>query len=406
VKNLRSFISIGLVSILLGGFLIFWIHEEYKRELTRIATTKAFSMAKEIISIQTKDLDHILGMFSGLQGSSNMIVQIDVDPELEMNSDHEDLLKKHMRDTIFFSEYFDSDSFQFNNDSVRLHSQNYSQFYDSTLIENSTDSKREALISIWPQIIIALILYILVLGSIAILRRGYRLKQSYLQEKNILVSNLTHELKTPVSTISVALEALQSFNLKQDERKSDAYMNIAKKEIKRLTESIDLLMDLNAMDNSALLYKKEPISILTICHEIKEVLTPHIEQKKMKLNIDGGDQLVYADKKHLQNAIMNIIDNAIKYGRKDGEIIVLVSKEENYVSIEIKDNGIGISKKDQMKIFDRFYRTQKDDRHNVKGHGLGLSYTKEIIEAHNGSITVKSDIGMGTTFKILMPHHG
>jgi len=231
----------------------------------------------------------------------------------------------------------------------------------------------------------------------------YLLKTIYQQKqlaevKNDLINNITHEFKTPIATISTALEAMKNFNAMDDKVKSEKYITIANSQVSKLNLMVEKILETAALNHEELAINKQPINII---HLIKEVIEKYkiINAEKtfhFKKNIDTC--ILSLDKFHFENALGNIIDNALKYG--GNTITIEVTSTKNNTIIVITDNGKGIHKTQKDKVFDQFYRISTGNTHNVKGFGIGLYYTKKIIEKHGGSINIVYDKTNNTLFKI------
>ena len=258
---------------------------------------------------------------------------------------------------------------------------------------------------ILPSLLTSLVLFLLVFITFWTLYQS-KLKQGRLIAiKNEFVSNMTHELKTPISTVSVALEALSEFGVAQDPKRSREYIDISKHELKRLNILVDKVLKMSSFENDEVPLNKEKVDLKNLLEDIQNSMQLHLSNNKVELEIDTSlNQLqVDADPVHLTNVIYNIIDNAIKYSDDNPEIKITLKERDDSIELGIKDNGIGIPNEYQSKIFDRFFRIPHGDTHDVKGYGLGLHYVKKIIERHRGNIRVSSKINKGTAFIIQLP---
>ena len=219
--------------------------------------------------------------------------------------------------------------------------------------------------------------------------------------KNDLISNITHEFKTPIATVSAAIEALESFNVLEDQEKTKKYLSMSSIQLKKLHQMVEKLLETATLDSEQLLLKKETIDVVELT---KKLVSKHkLVCKNKELIFSTNLQPIYilVDVFHFENAISNLIDNAVKYGGNHIEIninSVLKSTE-----ITIADDGNGIEKNQQEKIFDKFYRVPKGNTHDVKGFGIGLYYCKKIIEKHKGILTLSSEKNK-TIFKITIPN--
>jgi two-component system phosphate regulon sensor histidine kinase PhoR len=223
--------------------------------------------------------------------------------------------------------------------------------------------------------------------------------------KNDFINNMTHELKTPVSTIALALEVIKDKDINKSPEKTERYLNIITEENRRLGTQIEKVLQIAKLEKGDLNLHFEPIDINEVLDQVVKNQGVQMEQNGVKLNLDlqAAETKVSADRVHLTNIIFNLMDNAIKYSKEQPEISIATSNTATALSITISDNGIGIPKDQLSKIFEKFYRVPKGDLHDVKGFGLGLSYVKNMVEMHKGSITVNSKIEEGTEFSINLP---
>ncbi|WP_452223307.1 sensor histidine kinase [Lacinutrix chionoecetis] len=226
-------------------------------------------------------------------------------------------------------------------------------------------------------------------------------KQKQLAEvKNDLINNITHEFKTPIATIGVALESIKDFNVLDDKVKTKKYLNLSTTQLTKLNIMVEKLLETATLDSENLKLNKQPIDLALMVSNIVEKSKIHTGDKSLKFNDSTKAIIANIDIFHFENAINNIIDNAIKYGGH--AISVSIKKKNKHIELLISDNGKKLNKQQALQIFDKFYRVPKGNTHDVKGYGIGLYYTKKIIEKHNGSISVS--INNGTAFKIMIPH--
>ena len=226
-------------------------------------------------------------------------------------------------------------------------------------------------------------------------------KQKQLAEiKNDLISNITHEFKTPITTVSAALEAIDSFNAIDDKEKTKKYLAISNLQLKKLHQMVEKLLETATLDSETLLLQKETIDVVSLVKNasLKDEFVS--TNKNIEFNSFKDELLIDIDPFHFENAIRNLIDNAIKYG--GNKIEVHINIVLNNLEITIADNGNDIEKNQRDKIFDKFYRIPKGNTHNVKGFGIGLYYTKKIIEKHEGEILLIPN-SSNTIFKITLP---
>jgi len=260
---------------------------------------------------------------------------------------------------------------------------------------------------VWPLVVISIMLIIIIVLSFTYTLIMY-FRQGKLSElKTDFINNMTHEFKTPVSTISLACEALNDKDIQKSDELYQAYINIISEENRRLGLMAERILQSAALEKGDLVLHKE----LTDLHE---VLTEVIRNIGIQIEIKDGqiikdfqatNSLVEVDRMHLVNVVQNLLDNANKYTPVRPQIIVSTRDAANGLLFSIQDNGIGISKTDQKKIFDKLYRVPEGNIHNFKGFGLGLSYVKTVVESHGGTVKLESEMKKGTKFEVFLPHH-
>lgn len=231
------------------------------------------------------------------------------------------------------------------------------------------------------------------------------LRQKRLSEiKNDFINNMTHELKTPISTIGLSSEMLLRNDFSDEPERYKRYAEIIYKENKRLENQVERVLKVARLEKDKLLLKKTPIHIHEIIEEAKETFEfNQVKPDTIELVLQAENDRIEADLVHVTNVIYNLIDNAIKYSDKELFIRVTTYITKKGFTIEVQDHGMGIRKEDLRMIFDKFYRVPTGNIHNVKGFGLGLYYVKLIVEEHGGSIQVDSELGKGTIFTICFP---
>lgn len=226
--------------------------------------------------------------------------------------------------------------------------------------------------------------------------------------KNDFINNMTHEFKTPISTISLAAQMLQDSSIAKSPEMFSKLSGAIASETKRLRFQVDKVLQMSMFDNknNASLKMKE-LDANELISGIVNTFTVKVEQNGGKLTwqLDADDPFIYVDEMHFTNVVFNLMDNAVKYRKQDVPLELEVrtwNSNDNFM-LSVKDNGIGIRKEDLKKIFDKFYRVHTGNLHDVKGFGLGLAYVKQIVQAHKGTIRAESEIGVGTTFVIVLP---
>ena len=219
--------------------------------------------------------------------------------------------------------------------------------------------------------------------------------------KNDLISNITHEFKTPIATVSTAIEAIENFNVIDDKQKTQKYLTMSAVQLKKLHQMVEKLLETATLDSEQLMLKKETVDVAAMTEKL--VNKYQLLSKNKTLIFSSNLQPIYLniDMFHFENVISNLIDNAIKYGGSTIEIHI--NSILKSVEISIADDGDGIEKNQQEKIFDKFYRVPKGNTHDVKGFGIGLYYCKKIVEKHRGILVLSSNNNQ-TIFKITLPH--
>jgi two-component system phosphate regulon sensor histidine kinase PhoR len=225
--------------------------------------------------------------------------------------------------------------------------------------------------------------------------------------KNDFINNMTHELKTPISTVSLACEALQDPDLASNKAVVSRYVNMINDENKRLGLLVEEVLQSAVLDKGDFKLKNEHLELNTLVKSVIDKFGIQVRERGGLVKTDYYPlQIpVTGDAVHLANVVSNLLDNANKYSKEQPEISVSTSVQNGQATVQVTDNGIGISKENQKRIFDKLYRVPTGNRHDVKGFGLGLSYVKIIIERLGGSVGLISQLGKGSTFIINLPVH-
>ena len=218
------------------------------------------------------------------------------------------------------------------------------------------------------------------------------------------INNMTHEFKTPIATISVIQQILaQDLNI--DKERKSKYVDIVGTEILRLNDQVEKVLSITKIESNTLILNLEEISLHELLHRIIQNWMPREsgDSRKLISTLDANDDIISADLLHLTNVITNIIDNAVKYSALGKDVFIHSYNSHKALHLSIRDQGIGLNRKDAARIFDKFFRVSTDNIHNTKGFGLGLFYVKKIIEAHLWKIKVVSEPGKGSEFEIIIP---
>lgn len=223
--------------------------------------------------------------------------------------------------------------------------------------------------------------------------------------KNDFVNNMTHELKTPLATISLAVDALQNSKVSGNPEKSHYFSDIIKQENRRMNKHVETILQAALMDKQDMKLNFVPLHAHQIIEKVTNTFTLQLNEKggKAVLHLNAKNDLIHADETHFTNLVNNLIDNAVKYSKENLQIMVTTHCTGKYFIMQVDDNGIGMSKETVKRIFEKFYRAHTGNVHNVKGFGLGMSYVKSVVDAHQGKIKVESMQGKGSTFTVELP---
>jgi len=239
----------------------------------------------------------------------------------------------------------------------------------------------------------------LLIGLFSFIQKSLARQKKLSQVKNDFFNNMTHEFKTPLSSIRLAAKVLDQ---NPNEEKRENYLNLIKNESKRLEGQVDKILQLSMIESKEVAFEKEEVDLHEIILEVGNRLKLVTELKKGNIHFDFrlDEPMIQGDEAHFSNAIYNLIENALKYSSDQPNISVITFHESGKKKIVVKDKGVGIAVEHQAEIFDRFYRGQTNDQYKGKGFGIGLSYVKAVVEAHNGSIHLNSNYQEGCEFII------
>ena len=255
--------------------------------------------------------------------------------------------------------------------------------------------KRSAL-----SILISTILVLAVISCLLYLLKIIKSQKQLAEVKNDLISNITHEFKTPIATIGVAIESIKNFNVLDDKEKTKTYLDMSNNQLSKLNVMVEKLLETATLDSDSLKLKKDSYNIADIVHNIVEKHKIQTE-KVIHYNSTSNEITANVDVFHFENAINNILDNAIKYG--GNTINVNLTQNSIAFTVSISDDGESLTKANKDKIFEKFYRVSKGNTHDVKGFGIGLYYAKKIAEKHGGTIHLDIE-NKQPTFKMSLPN--
>ena len=234
------------------------------------------------------------------------------------------------------------------------------------------------------------------------------LRQKKLSEiKNDFINNMTHEFKTPLATISLAVDAMKNDKVISDKQKLSYFSNIIKEENQRMNRQVETILKAALLERQEVNLMLKPTHVHEVIKDIADNFTLQLNDKngKVEMDLEATNDLIEADEVHFPNLINNLIDNSVKYSKDNvpPEIKISTAANGKNMTIRLEDNGIGMAKETVKRIFEKFYRAHTGNVHNVKGFGLGLSYVKTMVDAHGGNIKVDSMPGKGSTFTLELP---
>jgi len=260
----------------------------------------------------------------------------------------------------------------------------------------------EMLAVLGSSVVFVLIIIFSFASAVSIIIRQRKLSQI----TNDFINNMTHEFKTPISTISLACEVMQDTDIRRNEKQLDRYLTVIKDENERLGRQVEKVLQIATLGKGDFKLKIQQIDVNDVIAKAIQNIAIQIENRGGTIDVDfqTDESVIEADEVHLSNIIYNLLDNANKYSPNAPEIKVSTESNKNGVIITVSDKGLGISKETINKVFEKFYRVPTGNVHDVKGFGLGLSYVKTMIEAHYGDISVKSEVGEGSNFTIFLPY--
>lgn len=442
-KTINTVIVLGILSLLsVLSIQLFWIHKtnEAQRLTVQIQeredslNLKQFSERAHIAlrdvleQINTKD-DISANLYGAVKQIRPNYFSVDIEEELHpfyleqllkrefdnqsLNQDFVYGIYDCYSDSIVFGnliKYNKNSSYSVtNNDSVgktsnQLKWKNDGHYFTVLFPNVSSTSIAVSKTDFYPWFYLVVLLLLLFLFFVFTL--NVILKQKRLSEvKTDFINNMTHELKTPISTIGLSSELLLRGDFKEDPDRLHRYAEIIYKENKRLENQVERVLNVAKLDREKLTLKKESCSIHDLILEAKESFDINQTDKggEIELLLDAQRETLMMDEVHITNVIYNLLDNAVKYCNTVPHIDIRTWDDGQFFYLTITDNGIGMKREDLKMIFDKFYRVPTGNLHDVKGFGLGLYYVKLIVEEHGGTIQVKSQLGKGTTFSLKFP---
>ncbi|MGZ5220538.1 MAG: sensor histidine kinase [Chitinophagaceae bacterium] len=278
---------------------------------------------------------------------------------------------------------------------------------DESLIVVALDWKDAAVKELRLRILTSIFFTIIIITAFYLTVRTM-LRQKKLGEiKNDFINNMTHEFKTPIATISLAVDAMKNEKVLQDRDKMSYFSAIIKEENQRMNRQVETILKASQLEKQEVELNMQPLHVHEIIKDVVDNFALQLQEKsgKAELMLNATNDLVMADEVHFSNMINNLIDNAVKYSKENTPLLLKITTQSNgkNLTLRVEDNGIGMNKETVKRVFERFYRAHTGNLHNVKGFGLGLSYVKTVVEAQEGEIKVDSVLGRGSIFTIELP---
>lgn len=254
-------------------------------------------------------------------------------------------------------------------------------------------------------ILYSVLLLLITILAFWLLYRNLQKQRRLAELKNEFISNITHELKTPIATVGVAIEALKNFNALDDPARTREYLDISQNELHRLGLLVDKVLKLSMFEKQEIELQYEQFDLRDLVKEVTESLKLQLEKFRVELDIqEQGDTVLEGDRLHLLSLVFNLLDNALKYrGGQEPRITVRLRGNNTGVELIVEDNGIGIPPAYQEKVFEKFFRVPHGETHNARGYGLGLNYVAQVVRKHQGTIRLEAEEGRGTRFFITLP---
>ena len=254
-----------------------------------------------------------------------------------------------------------------------------------------------------PSVVFTLVLLVTFIFTIVVIFRQKR----YTEIKNDFINNMTHELKTPIASISLAAQMLNDKSVTKSQQMLGHLSGVINDETKRLRFLVEKVLQMSMFDKKKAVFKKKELDLNEMVENIAKSFTLRVEHTggKIYTEIEAIDSAIFVDEMHFQNVIFNLMDNAVKYRKQDKPIDIYLRtwNDNDHLYLSVRDTGLGIKKENLKKIFDKFYRVHTGNVHDAKGFGLGLAYVHKVVDLHDGEIKVESEYGKGTTFTIKLP---
>lgn len=279
--------------------------------------------------------------------------------------------------------------------------------FDEMLIVVVPSIKNIVAKSLLPQMMGSILLMVIIITAFYLTVRTMLRQKKMSEIKNDFINNMTHEFKTPLATISLAVDALRNEKVTRDPQKLSYFSSIIKEENQRMNRQVETILKSALMDRQEVQLVLKPINVHQVIEDVADNFILRLEEKQgtLETHLHATHFMINADEVHFSNLVNNLLDNAVKYSKENvpPKVCITTTSTAKSVFIKIEDNGIGMSRETLKRIFEKFYRAHTGNIHNVKGFGLGLSYVKTVVEAHNGTIKADSTLGKGSCMTIELP---
>lgn len=325
------------------------------------------------------------------------LVERDLETEFEFGIFDNDLLTKVRSENFEFE-----GSSQFYQAPIFIDKEGKTDYY---LYAEFPGEKKIVISSIIGMIVLSVIFTLIIVIAYSSALHQLNKQRQISQIKTDFINNMTHEFKTPIATINLALDAVKNPKISSDADKVAYYHKMIRDENKRMHAQVENVLRISKLEKNELDIRKERYKLHDIIEDAVQHVSLIVEDRNgyIEMHLDAPKSSVLANESHFTNVIVNMLENAVKYSSNEPKIDVYTENVKNFIYVKIKDQGDGMSKAAQRKVFEKFYREHSGDIHNVKGHGLGLAYARQIVEDHQGEIFVESEKGKGSTFIIKLP---
>jgi len=391
-------------------------NQEYKHNEIPSKTDLSGYYLQQSVSNKTERISQFMNQILYSYNIENQLIQERIDPELLEDFISEELQNNAINQACEFAVVSTLDSAIIYSSSGFVDEYMNTE-YRTSLYPNDVFRKPYSLLLYFPSreylifrpilfLLIASVAFSVILVVIFSISIYVIIRQKKVSEiKTAFINNMTHEFKTPIATIRLASDSIENPNVIENPKMIKQFSGMIKNETKRMDRQVEKVLQMALVEKSYFSLESHKLFVSEMIDRALKNMKLHMEKAGVQLSYDdqSTNDAILTEEVHFINIISNILDNAIKYSKESPEINITTKNIGKNIVISIEDNGIGMSKEIQHKIFDKFYRVESGNVHNIKGFGLGLSYVKAVVDAHNGQISVKSELNKGTKFDISIP---